>query len=466
MGERRLSVLDSSFLQLESASTPMHVGGLMIFELPESKNRRFVGELVSRYRACRVFRNPWNYRLQRPSRFQFRPILKETFDVDMEYHVRHHALPIPGGERELGQLISRVHSQRLDFRKPLWEIHVIEGLEPNRFAVYVKIHHALADGISATKLLVAGLSTDPDDPAQMPFWAAAAKHKPNKTHQPLKFPKIPSASGSLRFAKEVTRSWFGGGDCVSMRSAPMTILNDRIDGQRRFATHSEELCRLKRIASAANCSLNDLVLALCGTVLREYLKDHDALPQKSLTVNIPVSLHKPEAKEIKNDIALILATLGTNVADDKTRLEKIAESTATAKERLHCLPEGAQGLFGNLVLAPQALSVFSGLAGRIKPSFNVIVSNVPGPKETLYLYGARLVNLYPVSIPLHGSAINFTCFSYDGNLNFGLTACRDSLPHMQQMAVGLGAAVDRYESIYLENNSHPESNSTWTQRSA
>ena len=457
MGERRLSILDTSFLQLESASTPMHVGGLMMFELPEDKDRLFVGELVSRFRGGRVFNNPWNYRLQRPSRFQFRPVLKETFDVDMEYHIRHHALPYPGGERELGQLISRVHSQRLDFRKPLWEVHVIEGLEPRRFAVYVKIHHALADGISATKLLMAGLSVDPSDDMQLPFWAAGSINRSGKPRQVKAVPKLPGVRGSMRFAREVTRSWLGRGDAVSMRSAPMTILNDRIDGQRRFATHSESMERLKRIASAANCSLNDLVLAMCGTVLREYLLDHDALPEKSLTVNIPVSLHKPGAKAIKNDIALILATLGTNIADDRIRLEKISESTSMAKEQLRNLPEGSQGLFGNLVLAPQALSVLSVLAGRVKPAFNVIVSNVPGPKETQYLYGARLVNLYPVSIPLHGSAINFTCFSYDGYLNFGLTACRDSLPHMQQMAVALGSAVDRYQSIYLGAASSAES---------
>ncbi|MBD2858810.1 wax ester/triacylglycerol synthase family O-acyltransferase [Spongiibacter sp. KMU-158] len=455
MGDRKLSILDTSFLQLESAQTPMHVAGLLIFDLPEGAGKEFVSELVARFRGCKVFRPPWNYCLQRPGRLQFKPVLKENFDIDMEYHVRHLALPFPGGERELGQLISRIHSQRLDFRRPLWELHVIEGLENNRFAVYIKIHHCLADGVSATKLLFEGLSASANDPAQMPFWAAAKKERSKKPvlkeRSKLTLPKIPNLDGAIDIAKEAGRTWFSSGDeLVSLRSAPMTMLNQRIHGQRRFATFAVEMARIKNLAKAAECSLNDIVLALCGTVLREYLETHDALPRESLTTNIPVSLHKPGTREIKNDIALILATLGTNIADDQSRLEAIMDSTNDAKERLRALPDGAQGVFGSLALVPYTATVLFGLAGRIRPTFNIVVSNVPGPNETRYLFGAPLRHLYPVSIPTHGSAINFTCFSYDGVLNFGLTACRDTVPHMQQMAVGLGDALERYEAIYLK----------------
>lgn len=453
MSSRRLSLLDTSFLQLESSRTPMHVAGLMIFGLPEGAKPEFVSNLVQRFRACRVFNNPWNYRLQRASRLQFLPRLQEVHDIDMEYHVRHLALPQPGGERALGQMISRLHSQPLELRKPLWEVHVIEGLENRRFAIYLKLHHALADGVSATKLLMRALSTDREIVGQLPFWAAtddSAKDKPRAQLRAARKPRLRKPAELLAITRAAARVWtsHGDGEEVTLRSAPRTIINDRIYSQRRFATHAESLDRLKAIAKGADASLNDIVLALTGTVLREYLQTHGALPSQGLTASIPVSLHEPGGKEIRNNVSMIFATLGTHIADDHRRVEAIKASTHKAKGRLKALPDGTQGLYASLMLAPYIGSLLAGRAGRDKPIFNVVVSNVPGPQEPRYLYGARLLNSYPVSIPMHGAALNVTCFSYDGVLNFGLTACRDSVPHMQQLAVGLGRAVDRFEAMY------------------
>jgi len=453
MTARRLSLLDTNFLHLESARTPMHVAGLMIFELPEGARPDFVGEVVQRFRACKVFHNPWNYRLQRASRLQFMPQLQEVHDIDMEYHVRHLALPRPGGERELGQLIARLHSQRLALRKPLWEVHVIEGLENQRFAIYLKIHHALADGVCATRILMRALSTGPDAIGQLPFWAAtddSLRDTPRAQLRAERRPRLPKPADLLAISRAVARTWIGKGDGeeVTMRSAPRTIINDRIYTERRFATHAEPLDRIKAIARNADASLNDIVLALTGAVLREYLESHNALPAQGLTASIPVSLHEPGDKAIRNNVSMIFATVGTHIADECRRVEAIKASTRKAKERLTALPAGTQGLYSNLMLAPYVGSLMTGLAGRTKPAFNVVVSNVPGPKEPRYLYGARLANLYPVSIPMHGGALNVTCFSHAGVLNFGLTACRDSLPHMQQMAVSLGRAVDRLEELY------------------
>ena len=453
MSARRLSLLDTSFFHLESSRTPMHVAGLMIFELPENAKPEFVSDVVQRFRACKVFHNPWNYRLQRASRLQFLPQLQEVHDIDMEYHVRHLALPRPGGERELGQMIARLHSQRLELRKPLWEVYLIEGLENNRFAIYLKLHHALADGVSATKLLMRALTTEPDAVGQLPFWAAtddSTKDMPRAQLKAARKTRLPKPRGLLAITRAAARAWTskGDGEEVTLRSAPRTIINDRIYSQRRFATHTEPLDRLKAIAKGADASLNDIVLALTGTVLREYLESHNALPQQGLTASIPVSLHQPGDKGISNNVSMIFATLGTHIADDQRRVEAIKASTSKAKARLKALPDGTQTLYSSLMLAPYIGTLITGMAGRTKPVFNVVVSNVPGPQEPRYLYGARLSNIYPVSIPTHGVALNVTCFSYNGALNFGLTACRDSLPHVQQMAVGLGHAVDRLEAIY------------------
>lgn len=453
MAARRLSILDSNFLQLETARQPMHVAGLMIFELPADAKPDFVSEVVDRFRSCKVYHNPWNYRLKRAGRLQFMPMLQEVHSVDMEYHVRHLALPRPGGERQLGQMIARLHSQPLDLRRPMWEVHLIEGLENNRFALYLKIHHCLVDGVSATKILMRALSTMPDDVSQLPFWAAAdnsAKDIPRAQRKAEGKMSLPALSSVFAISRAVSRSWFMKGDDenVTLRTAPRSIINDRIYTQRRFATHSEPLERIKAIAKGADASLNDIVLALSGTVLREYLEEHNALPDQGLTASVPVSLHDPNDKSIKNNIGFIFATTGTHIADDRRRVEAVKASAQKAKERLQALPKGSQGTFSTIMLLPYIGGLVTGLAGRIKPAFNVVISNVPGPKEPRYLFGARLTNLYPVSIPMHGGALNITCFSHAGVLNFGLTACRDSLPHMQQMAVSLGRAVDRFEELY------------------
>lgn len=452
MTARRLSMLDTTFLQLESRRTPMHVAALMLFELPEGASAEFVGDIVQRFRAVKIFRNPWNYRLRRASRLQFLPRLEEVQDVDLEYHVRHLSLPRPGGERELGQLIARLHSQPLDLRKPLWEVHLVEGLGQNRFALYVKVHHALADGISATRMLIGALSTEARSLGQLPFWAVDpdARGKGSPPAAPAPAAARPSLTAMAAASRAAWRTWTArsDGEEVTLRNAPKTLLNQDIYSQRRFATHTEPLARLKAIAKAADASLNDVVLALVGSTLRDYLGDHDVLPRRSLTAAVPVSLHVSGDTRIGNNVSMMFATLGTHIADDGVRLEAVKASTRAGKERLRSLPAGSQQLYPALVLAPFFAGVAAGINGRLRPPFNVIVSNVPGAPDERYLFGARLAHCYPVSIPTHGGALNVTCFSHAGQLNFGLVACRDSVPHVQQMAVNLGPAVDRLEEIY------------------
>lgn len=419
---------------------------------------------MQRFRACTAFAQPWNKALVKPRRKQLLPRFQEVHDLDREFHVRHLALPYPGGERELGQLIARLHSQAMDLRKPLWECHVIEGLAapPNsgdefslqrsRFAIYLKLHHALVDGVSATRMLLRALATTANDPHQLPFWAAPRSSPTIKRTQvqavatrPVKLRDI----GAL--VQEFMRIWFscGSDHDVSLRGAPHSILNDRIHAQRRFATHSEPVDRLKRIAKAADASLNDIVLAVTGTALREYLLARDALPERGLVASIPVSLREANDHSAGNAVAMVFATLGTHIPDDQKRLDTIKTSTTNAKRRLEKLPPLLRKLQASLVFSPFIASLATGLGGRIKPSFNVMVSNVPGTSEERYLYGARLTHIYPVSIPFHGVALNVTCLSHAGLLNFGLTACRDSLPHMQQIAVGLGRAVEQLEALYV-----------------
>lgn len=454
MANRRLSLLDSNFLHLETPTMHMHVAALMVFEPPADADEDFAGDLVRSFRETRVFQNPWNYRLSNAGRRQLRPRLEEVHDVDMEYHVRHLALPRPGGERELGQLIARLHSQPLDRRKPLWEVHVIEGLAHGRFAVYLKIHHCLVDGYSATILLSRALAADADNRDHLPWWAHPAAVPGNEERDQKKRPKkrqrkrrLPGPLALGRTVREAAATWLPDrqGEAASLTTAPYSILNSRLHSQRRFATHSESLDRLKAIAAAADATLNDVVLAITGAVLREYLLERDALPEQPLTALIPVSMHEAGSGTIENNISIIVSSLGTHVADDRKRLEVVKASVDAAKARLRELAPGTADLYSGLLVGPVVGNMVSPLAGRSRPLFNTIVSNVPGPSRQLYLRGARLAHLYPVSIPFHGVGLNVTCFSNAGYLNFGLTACRDTVPQVQQMAVALGSAVDRLE---------------------
>lgn len=174
MNRTKLTPLDAASLQLEGRNMPMHVAALMTFEYPSSctptKRKRFISELIARWRQeTRVF-YPWNQVLTRPTRWQLTPATREVYDLDLEYHLRHWSLPAPGGERELGQMIAWIHEQPMDLQQPLWECHFIDGLAGNRFALYVKIHHALVDGISGTRLVVQGLAAGPDA-LSTPLWA-------------------------------------------------------------------------------------------------------------------------------------------------------------------------------------------------------------------------------------------------------------------------------------------------------
>lgn len=453
MGKKHLSPLDAVFLQSDNTLTPMHVAALMQFELPEGANEKFVGEVVARFRACQVFRNPWNVVLEKPRALQIRPRIRTVQDIDMEYHVRHMALPHPGGERELGQLIALLHSQRMDLRKPLWECHVIEGLSNRRFAIYMKLHHALIDGVSGSRMLMRALATDPDQIGQLPFWATGSGPvRPHATSASGSTKSAATAGAIIEAIRAAAKLWIDRGDEVttSLRSAPQTLFNGRVSPQRRFATHAEPISRLKKIAKAADASLNDIVLAMTGSALREYLSEMDALPQVGLTASIPVSLRDANDTSTGNAVSMIFANTGTHIADDRSRLEAIKASSAAAKANIRKLSPAAQKVFPMLLLAPVAGTIITGLAGRTPPAFNVTVSNVPGGNEERYLYGARLSNIYPVSIAMHGAALNITCYSHAGTLNFGFIACRDSVPHMQRLAVHFGRAAEKLEELYCE----------------
>lgn len=461
-GTKRLNPLDASWLAVDSIDTPMHVASLITLKIPEDAKDDFVQKLFASLKSSAEFHPPWNLRLKSPALRRLLPVWEYEDDLDIDYHVRHSALPKPGGERELGILVSRLHSHQLDFTRPLWECHLIEGLENNRIALYTKMHHSLVDGISGMRMMQRIMGDSPAASKKLPApWSnppasrAPRSEEPEATagggvfdalldslrKQAQSMPDLGRALGRL------VQGGDGKQELIAPFAAPMSVLNGRITGSRRFATQQYDLARLKRLAKSADVTLNDIVLWLCSTALRRFLKEAHQLPGKALTAGIPVNVRPADDQNQGNAISFIMANLATDIADPKKRLKAICASTKSAKDHLQSLPRAAMTQYTMLVMAPYIVSLVSGMGGRTRPVFNVTISNVPGPEKPLYFQGAKMEAMYPISLLAHGGALNITCVSYGGSLNFGFTGARDTLPHMQRLAVYTGEALEELEDV-------------------
>ncbi|MCX7061564.1 MAG: wax ester/triacylglycerol synthase family O-acyltransferase [Gammaproteobacteria bacterium] len=460
---KRLNPLDWTFLAGESGETMMMVGALLPFSPPPDAEASLLRRLMDEVRADARAQAPWNFKLKYPNQLAH-PLQGWVEDdhFDVEYHIRRSALPSPGDERELGILVSRLHSNRLDFHRPPWEVHFIEGLEGGRFAIYFKVHHALVDGYTGIKLLSMSLSSTPDERDTPMFFSIAQKPRAPKADNEA--PKEATLDLLLRLAREqvdtsqmITRALrdtvIGAWKPEKARDpalkapmqAPKSILNQKISRNRRFATQQFALDRLKRVAKAHGGTLNDLVLALCAAALRRLLTELDALPAEPLTAMLPVNVRPKDDPGGGNAVGAIIASLATDIADPQARFHAIVASTAAAKAQLAGMTRNGILQYGALLMAPLLLARVPGTVGRIRPAFNLVISNVPGPTKPLYFRGFKLDAYYPLSIPMHGYGLNITVVSYGDQLNFGFIGCRDGLPHLQRLAVYSKAALDELD---------------------
>jgi len=465
MSSVRLNPLDTAWLFTESRATPNHVGGLLQFRLPKAAPKDFLRLMMADFRSHRQFKAPWNRRLKIAFNKNPLPAWIEDEDIDLEYHVRHAALPWPGGERELGELVGRLHSAPIDLARPPWECTIIEGLDDDRFALFVKMHHSLIDGISGMKLLQGAMSFDLTKSLNLPpFWAPSPALLP-VARKAEAAPTVASATAAVieglslqaktlpqlaaAFGKILLRIGDPSDGLAVPFDAPRSVLNGRVREKRRFSTQQFSMARLRALAAAAGCTLNDVVLAVCGGALRRFLLQSGNLPEQSLTAGIPVSVRPKDDEGTGNAISFIVATLGTHIDDPVARLHAIMASVRHAKAHVQGLPRQAMLQYTMLLMAPTILTLLTGIGGRTPPMFNITISNVPGPDKPLYFRGAELLSIYPASIVTHGQALNITCESYAGQMNFGFTACHSSVPSTQKLAVYTLEALVELESVLL-----------------
>ena len=448
---------DAAFLLSESRATPMHVAGLQVFELPDEAGPDWLGQqfdrMVARDDVSPLFRK----RVRRSLRTAGQWAWEDDENLDLEYHVRHSALPAPGRVRELLTIASRFHGTLLDRQRPLWEFHLIEGLEGNRFAVYTKVHHAMIDGVSAMRILERSLSTDPTADVgppwtyRRPSTTSAATVQTNPLDAVLELARSGLDIASL--APNLLRSARQAMDeelAIVPFKAPSTMLNVHITGARRFAAQSWSLDRIRAVARQGGVTLNDAVLAMCAGALRRYLIEHHDLPHESLTAMVPVSLRQDDSAG-GNAVGAVLTSLATNVVHPADRLERIHESMRIAKSTLADLTPIQRLAVSAANMLPSPLVSMLGGGEGFRPPYNVTISNVPGPADPLYLNGARLQGVYPLSLPYHGQALNITISRYVDNLEFGLIGCRRRVPHLQRLLVHLEDSLAELEdAIGLE----------------
>ncbi len=473
---RQLSPLDAQFLMIESPTTVGHVGSVIVLDPSTVAGADWGLERVREVIESRLHLAPlFRQRLVEVPLGLSRPYWVDDPDFDIEFHVRELALPLPGSDPQLGEQVARIHARPLDRSRPLWELYTVTGLEHGRVAVYSKVHHSAIDGVSGAEILATVLDLKPEPPeAEVPAEPFVPRPLPstlelvrrglvsdaaNRVEMIQKVPgalryldQLPGA-GTNRLARGITDAASGiaritgspkrAAITASARSlkAPRTPLNGTITAHRRFSFGSVPLADVKRVRRRFGGTVNDIVMVLCTSALRRWLIEHDALPDVPLVAAMPVSVRtkagEGAASSEGNHLSVMLAELPTHLADPAERVTAMQAAMDVAKERFTAVP--ATLLRDLSVLVPTA---GAGLAARAlfnlaavpPPPFNLFISNVPGPPLPLYLAGAKVEGIYPVSAVTNVTGgLNITLFSYNGSLDFGLIACRELVPDVWRL---------------------------------
>lgn len=465
-----MPVTESMFLIAETRDQPMHVGGLQLFIPRDGQTAaELAEEFHEKFLAATDIQSVFLKRPASPASIAGYAAWQQADDLDFDYHVRRIVLPRPGDIKNLLRYVSLNHGALLDRSRPMWEVHIVEGLADGRVALYTKIHHSLADGVTALRMLQRTMSTDPADRSGTAFWdqellrrrkrrALAKKAAQASESKPGLFSKVTGAVGSAlsladdvvgmapAAAKVAVAGVFDNDFVAPLQQAPNTILNVPIGSARRFAAQDWPTQRLRDAAKRHGVTVNDIITAMCAGALRRYLTDNDALPEQSLTACLPVSLHG-QGDSDGNAITAIVVRLATDVEDPAQRLREINASTSSAKHVVRGLKPLQSLALGGANIWSLAFAPVPGFVNFTPRGFNLMISSVPGPDDPLYWNGALLDGNYPVSIPMEGLAMNITITTLGGKANFGIIGARSQLPRLQRMLDHLDTTLVELEEI-------------------
>ena len=470
-----LGGMDAAFLALDTATTPFHVGVALVLDPPEGTRSLFSPS--TRYAQIRrVIEQrlhlvpPLRQRALRVPLGLDHPVWVDDPDFELDDHLNRASLPAPGGRAELDALVASVMSRQLDPGKPLWEMHVMEGLEGGRTALVAKVHHAILDGVSGASVLAAFLDTTPRsrvvplptawDPEPLPSGAQVLRHAISSLakHPGEALTTIQSGVEAVTEIGTHNRELAGRGERPppGLFNAPRTSFNGAISNRRRYVGLAVPLEDVKLVGSVFEATVNDVLLACVSGGLRRLLAGRSEQAEQSLVAFVPVSTRGgSHSEQLGNQVSGMLVSLATDLEGPVERLDAISESARLAKEqeKMHrgrLLNELAQ-------LAPPALTtrlarVLAGsrLFDRVRPAFNVTVSSVKVPDVPLFCAGSRVVEMYPVGPMAEGVGLNVTVFSHLERVYFGMLSCRKLLPELEQFAVHVDDALAELVACALD----------------
>jgi diacylglycerol O-acyltransferase / wax synthase len=482
---RQLTSLDAQFLAIESPRTYGHVSSYAIYDPSTAPG----GELTLKD-LCRLVGErlhllpPFRWRLASVPFGIDLPYWIEDPDFDIDFHIRDSAVPPPGDDRQAAETVARIFARPLDRSRPLWELYLIHGLEGGRVALMTKIHHSVVDGVSGNEILSVLLDQSPEGreippakreagervPSDVSMLARGIAGLPRQPWRALKavpgavpnltdlpganaFPGVPTLSKGIARARVML-----GDDSPQVLEAttarpPRTPFNGPISPHRRFSFGSLSLETVKRIKSETGATVNDVVVAMCAGAVRQWLLARDALPEDPLVAMVPVSVRtEAERGEWGNRVSAMIVPIPTDVEDPEGRVQRAHELLVGAKSRHKALPANLMTDAANFIPpAVQALAARTtmGILGRTRPPLNLVISNVPGPRESLYLAGAELQHYFPVSAIVHGVGLNITVISYRDSLDFGIVTDREQISDAWEMMDAMAAALDELEAAVL-----------------
>lgn len=475
---QQLTGLDVGFLAMETGTTFGHVCGLVLLEADTGDGRLGFDAVRTVVEQRLHLLAPLRRKLVEVPFGIDRPYWVEDPDFDLDFHVRELGLPSPGSPEQLAEQVARIAARPLDRDRPLWELYLLSGLEGDRMAMLVKFHHAAVDGVAGAEVVTTLLDSGPEaaEPTGSTSWRG--ERVPNELEmyarglaglalQPLRVlefqqrvlrtlprsmrffgrtagPALASGLSGLARGRSGDGQLLGGPAMV----APRTSFNRPITPHRRFAYGTAPLADVKTVKNAFGVTVNDVVMAACAGGLRRWLQVHDELPTSPLVAMVPLSIRTAEEQgSFGNRVSAMIAALPTHLADPVERLRAVHEAMRVAKEQhraigAETLQDAAQFAMPALVARAARVAAQLRLADYLNPPYNLVISNVPGPRTPLYLAGARVLGYYPVSVVTDGLGLNITVQSYLDNLDLGLVACRELVPDLWTLLGFITDALD------------------------
>lgn len=477
MHKGHLSATDAGFLFMETPEMPMHIGAMYLLKPPAEGTENYAEKYKAMIEARMHTAPLFTHKLANMPFDLANPVWIEDDDIDIDYHIRQVTLTKPGTLDQLEKLVGRLHSSLLDRSRPLWEFFVIDGLENGDLAFYSKVHHAALDGAAGMQLTMALLDQTevPRDVGAPPpkskggsyqlgigemLWSATTNALTQYAKMARTAPKLVQSLVETYRAKDAEGKWGFEKFRGAFGAAPRTHLNVAITNQRAFGSQQISLADVKAIGKATGATVNDVVLGICSGALVRYFKDYNEKIDKSLTAGVPMSIRPEGDTSQNNQVTMLPISLHSDIKDPLKRLAAISKSSNKMKDlggKMKGIGSMDAPSIGTPWLMTGLVSLYgrSGLANTLPPLVNVAISNVPGPQYPLYMTGAMLRGMFPVSIPTHGVGCNITVQSYNGHLDFGVTACRRAMPDAKRMANYLSDALAELKKAVAERPPEP-----------